>query len=76
LNIARKLKRQHGFGYGYVPIRLLLRVVLKLVWAGESAIAFCKVVKLVKLLEFAKLNPRTMEVIYNDLKKKPQFQFN
>jgi hypothetical protein len=51
LNIARKLKRQHGFGYGYVPIHLLLRVVLKLVWAGEGAIAFGRnKVKLVKLL--------------------------
>jgi ribosomal protein L16/L10AE len=57
LNIARKLKRQHGFGYGYVPIHLLLRVVLKLVWAGEGAIAFGKGLNRVKLFRICKVKP-------------------
>jgi large subunit ribosomal protein L16 len=73
LNIARKLKKTARFWIRLcADTPVTARSAETRMGRGKGAIAFwqSRVKPGQTFLEFAKLNPRTMEIIYNDLKKK------
>ena len=76
LNIARKLKNTARFWIRLcADTPVTARSAETRMGRGKGAIAFwqSRVKPGQTFLEFAKLNPRTMQIIFNDLKKKTPF---